>query len=67
MNWLLDYLLGPRTWMVVLWEGGFIVALSSATSWPAESIVKSGLRHGAAWNLARRLKEQARDKPERVS
>jgi len=66
MNWILDYFLGPRNWMVVQWQGGFVETPISDL-WPAANIVKSGLREGAAENMARRLKEQARDKPDQIS
>ena len=66
MNWLLDRLFGPRDSSVIV-EDGFYFAIQSALVWQeGDTVVASGLRWDTAVRTARRLRQQAEDRPQAV-
>jgi hypothetical protein len=62
---LLDRLLGPREWCVIINKGApWATPISLAH--PTDTILRAGLRQGAASRLARRLRLRREDTPERI-
>lgn len=62
----LTKLLGPRDSSVII-EDGFYFAVQSALVWEeGDTVVASGLRWGTAVRTARRLRQQAEDRPQAV-
>ena len=61
---LLDRLLGPRTWMVVLDTGTYFAAAQPAD--PRDIVVRTGLREAAAHRLARKLRHRAENTPRNI-
>jgi len=57
---------GPRDWCVIGDATGVAHATRLWCPAPYERLVRSNMRHRAALRLARRLRQQAEDRPEAV-
>lgn len=66
MGALLDKLFGPRDWSVIMDDRGAEWATQRWCPAPGDRLVRSNLREGAAKTLARDLRQQREDTPQRV-
>lgn len=63
MGALLDRLFGPRDFAVVE-DAGYYLATHKNRLIEGDRVIQSDLREGAAQRFARRLRQQAEDRPE---
>lgn len=66
MGALLDWLLGPRDWSVIMDDRGAEWATQRWCPAPGDRLVRSNLRQGGAQRLALRLRQKREDTPERL-